>query len=111
MLELSVGAPQRRLAVNLFAELNVGVELATRGEWLGDVPHTYFYGNCRANVPKILMKWSNLTAVRPGKLGNSQWEGQKKRAVPKFHESALADEEREPYTVRYDAVNADLNFE
>lgn len=77
VLELSVDVPQRRFAVNLFAELNVGVDLATRGEWLEDVPHIYFYVNWRANVPKIFETWSNLTAVRPGKPRNSLWEGQK----------------------------------
>jgi hypothetical protein len=56
VLEFSVDVPQRRFAINLFAELNVGVDFAARADWVADVPHTYFYVNWRANVPRILKK-------------------------------------------------------
>ena len=46
--------PRPRLEINLFPELSVGVDLARRGDWVWDAPHTYFYVNWRANVPNIL---------------------------------------------------------
>jgi hypothetical protein len=49
-----VSSPQPRVTVNLFPELGVGVDLLRRGDWVGEVPHTYFYVNWRAKAPRIL---------------------------------------------------------
>ena len=49
-----VASPQPRVAINLFPEFGVGVDLLGRGGWVGEVPHTYFYVNWRAKAPRIL---------------------------------------------------------
>jgi len=49
-----VPSPQPRVAISLLLELSVGVDLLRRYDWVGEVPHTYFYVNWRAKAPKIL---------------------------------------------------------
>ena len=56
MLELGIGAPQRRIAVNLFPELSVAVDSVRRSDWVGKPLYTYFYVNWRAKVPKSFTK-------------------------------------------------------
>jgi hypothetical protein len=54
VLEISIDAPQRRIAVNLFPQLSVSVDFASRGNWVGEAPHTYFYVNWNLKVSRIL---------------------------------------------------------
>jgi hypothetical protein len=51
-----VWSPQPRVTVNLFPELGVGVDFLRRGDWVGELPHTYFYVNWRAKAPRILQE-------------------------------------------------------
>jgi hypothetical protein len=55
-LKLSVSAPQRRIAVNLFSKLGVAVDFARRGDRGGELRHTYFYVKRKAKAPEILDK-------------------------------------------------------
>jgi hypothetical protein len=60
LLERSISAPQRWIAVNLFAKTGIGVSYAMRGGWAEGASHTWFYVNWMAKVPKILQKESDL---------------------------------------------------
>jgi len=54
MLREFIPSPQLRVAINLFPELGVDLGFARRDDWIGEVPHTYFYVNWKTKVSRML---------------------------------------------------------
>jgi hypothetical protein len=60
-----VPSPPPRVAINLFPELSVGVDLLRRCDWVGEAPHTYFYVNWMAKAQKNFVEMIEFIAVSP----------------------------------------------